>query len=119
NVTERRVCQFAAAHGYHRYVARRKSRLSPSAIKWAKRNNEKDWDDVIWTDEMSIELGERPRHLRTTYCSGRKSIMIWACITHGVKGPIIKLDLPPLTKYVKGRRKGGGMGGKEYWRLGS
>ncbi|KAA1479038.1 hypothetical protein DENSPDRAFT_749552, partial [Dentipellis sp. KUC8613] len=49
-----------------------------------------------------------------TYHSGRKSIMIWACIAHGVKGPIIKLDLPPVKIEKKGRRRGGGMGAREY-----
>lgn len=46
--------------------------------------------------------------------SGRKLIMMQACIAHGVKGSIIKLDLPPLKKDQNGQRKGGGMGGKEY-----
>lgn len=78
---------------------------------------------------MSIELGERPGQKRVTHrpgkehnfeCtqpifrSGRKLIMVWACIAHGVKGPIIKLDLPPPKKDQNGQRKDGGMGGKEY-----
>ncbi len=40
--------------------------------------------------------------------------MIWACIAHGIKGSIIKLDLPLATAAKKGRRKGGGIGAREY-----
>ena len=66
-----------------------------------------DWDHVIWTDEMSIELGEQPRRRRVTrlpgeefmlenmqptFHSGRKSIMVWGAIANGLKGPLVKLD---------------------------
>ncbi|ETW85192.1 hypothetical protein HETIRDRAFT_310330 [Heterobasidion irregulare TC 32-1] len=88
----------------------------------------RDWNKVIWTDEAKLELGKRPGHKRVarlpgeeflpeniqpTFKSGHKSIMVWGCIAHGVKGPLIKLEFLPATMSEKGRRRGGGLGAKE------
>ena len=89
----------------------------------------RDWNEVIWTDEAKLELGERlghrrvmrlpgeeflPKNIQLTFKSSCKSIMVWGCIAHGVKGPLIKLEFPPATMSEKGRRRGGGLGAKEY-----
>ena len=77
----------------------------------------RDWNEVIWTDEAKLELGERlghrrvmrlpgeeflPKNIQLTFKSSCKSIMVWGCIAHGVKGPLIKLEFPPATMSEKG-----------------
>jgi hypothetical protein len=132
-VTERQVRSIATKAGYHRRVARCKPFLSKSAITkrvaWAKANKETDWNTVIWTDESKIETGERPGHRRVTrlpgeeflpeniaptFRSGRQSIMVWACITHNKKGPIIRLNTVPEVTTEKGKKRGGGLNGPRY-----
>ncbi|ETW82439.1 hypothetical protein HETIRDRAFT_17257, partial [Heterobasidion irregulare TC 32-1] len=108
----------ATSAGYHCRVARHKPFLSPAAVWkrliWAKENMTRDWNEVIWTDEAKLELGERPGHKRPTFKSSRKSIMVWGYIAHGVKDQLIKLEFLPATMSEKGRRRGGGLGTKEY-----
>ncbi|ETW85603.1 hypothetical protein HETIRDRAFT_43906, partial [Heterobasidion irregulare TC 32-1] len=48
-----------------------------------------------------------PENIQPTFKSGRKSIMVWGCIAHHVKGPLIKLEFPPETM-------NGGLDTKEY-----
>ena len=101
-VTESQVRKTAHAMGYYHCAARQKPFLSRQAVakrlQWAQVNNGRDWGgNVCWTDESSIELGERPIHtmvthlpgeeflpknISPTFKSGRKSIMVWACVTH-------------------------------------
>lgn len=133
NITERQVRGIAYDAGYYRRVACRKPFLSKQAIKkrllWAKENQGRDWEQVIWTDEAKIETGERPGHRKVTrlpgeeflpeciaptFRSGRQSIMVWACITHNAKGPIVRLDLVPEKTTEKGRKTGGGLNGPRY-----
>ena len=62
------------------------------------------WKKVIWTDEMSFEVGKnyrlalvwRPpgqqfnrKYLAPSFKSGRSSLMVWGAIAHGVPGPLI------------------------------
>ena len=76
-------------------------------------------NEVIQTDEAKLELGERPEHRRVmrllggeflseniqpTFKSGHKSIMVWKCIAHSVKGLLIKLEFLPATMSEKGQR---------------
>jgi transposase len=132
-VNERQVQDIAHAAGYHWRVVRRKPFLSARAVKkcleWAKENEERDWSTILWTDEASIETGERPtawrvtcmageeylpENIMPTFKSGRKSIMVWACVAHGVKGPIWRLDLVPETMIEGGKKRGGGLNAKKY-----
>ena len=132
-VTARQVRDIAHKAGYRRCVARRKPFLTKQAVfkrvAWAKENKGRDWRTVIWTDEAHIETGERPGHRRVTrkpgeeylpetiaptFRSGRQSIMVWACIAHGHKGPIIRLNTVPETTTPKGRKTGGGLNGEQY-----
>ncbi|ETW84646.1 hypothetical protein HETIRDRAFT_48484, partial [Heterobasidion irregulare TC 32-1] len=46
--------------------------------------------------------------------SGHKSIMVWGCIAHSVKGLLIKLEFPPIIMSEKGQRQGRGLCAKEY-----
>ena len=133
-VTESQVQKTAHAMGYYRCVACRKLFLTHQAVtkrlRWAHVNNGRDWGgNVCWTDESSIELGERPSHamvthlpgeeflpenISPTFKSGRKSIMVWACVTHNRKGPIIRLNLVPEVTTTTGKKKGGGLNGPRY-----
>lgn len=40
--------------------------------------------------------------------------MVWGCVAHRVKGPLIRLNLPPATVKAKGRKSGGGLNGATY-----
>jgi transposase len=83
----------------------------------------------MYTDEASIEMGERPGHRKVTrlpgeeelpeniepiFRSGRKSLMVWGAITHNKKGPLIRLETVPAVVDSQGRKKGGGINGERY-----
>lgn len=114
-------------------MARRKPFLSGAVVKkrvqWARENKRRDWEKVIWTDESSIQTGEHPGRqyvtrlpgeeflpqcIAPTFRSGRKSIMVWACITNHSKGPIIRISTVPEKTDENGKKKGGGLNGKRY-----
>ena len=42
------------------------------------------------------------KNIQLIFKSGCKSSMVWGCIAHGVKGPLIKLEFPPATMSEKG-----------------
>jgi transposase len=132
-ISEWQVRVVAAESGYHRRVARRKPFLKPSMVKrriqWAKENSGRDWTRIVFTDEANIELGERPgriwvtrkageeflrENIQPTFRSGRDKIMVWACIAHNRKGPLIRLDMVPEIVNEKGKKKGGGLDGPKY-----
>ena len=125
-VSERQVQEIAHTAGYHRRVARRKPFLSVQVVKkrllWAKENQDRDWNTVLWTDKATIETGQRPtacrvtrkageeylpKNIMPTFKSGHKSMMVWACVAHGVKGSIRRLELVPETMVESGKKRGG------------
>ena len=75
-MTKRQVQKLAVSAGYHRRVAQRKPFLSKKAAqahqKWAKENEDRDWQKVIWTDAAKIETGERPGHRYVTQLPGEE-----------------------------------------------
>ena len=101
--------------GYHSRHARKKPFLTASHIEkrlaWTSevcRFGEEEWKRIIWTDESSVELGKLsstplvwrrtdeendPRCIVPTFKSGRSRVMIWGCIAHGIKGPLV--FIPP------------------------
>jgi hypothetical protein len=132
-VSEGQVQRIAHVAGYHRRVAHRKPFLTAPAVKkhllWAKENQDRDWNTVLWTDEATIETGQRPtahrvtrrageeylpENIMPTFKSGHKSMMVWACVAHGVKGPIRRLELVPETTVESGKQRGGGLNAKKY-----
>lgn len=65
-----------------------------------------DWSKVIWTDEMSFEVGKNycmvlvwrrpgqeydPLYIAPSFKSGRSSIMVWGAIAHRIKGPLVRM----------------------------
>ena len=40
--------------------------------------------------------------------------MVWACISHNQKGPLIRFDMVPEIMNEKGKKKGGGLDGSKY-----
>ncbi|KAB5587455.1 hypothetical protein CTheo_9107 [Ceratobasidium theobromae] len=132
-VTARQVRSVAYKARYRRRVPRRKPFIDrEKAIKrlnWAQANRFRDWNTIVWTDESKIESGQAQSHLLVTrrpgeadltkcivpsFRSTRKSIMVWGCISHGYKGPIILLKPEPPTTTSTGRKKGGGISSKGY-----
>jgi hypothetical protein len=63
-VTARQVRTIARQANYRRCVAQHKPFLSQKAVRgrreWVKENQGRDWEEVIWTDEATIETGTRP-----------------------------------------------------------
>ena len=134
NVMGRQVASVARAAGYCRRVAWCKPFLSKAAVRkqlaWARENGETDWRLVLWTDEVRLELGERPGrvfvtrkpgeeflpvNVQPTFKSGRNSIMLWGCIAHGWKGPLIRLELGEKHgDKAQGGKGKGGLTGTQY-----
>ena len=99
--------------------------LKPSHMevrqKWADEHwtwGKDDWQRVIWTDKTSIELGKDSRRVWVwrnqgerynsscivpSFKSGRQSLMVWGCIAHGRRGPLVRMpkDERKGTDYVR------------------
>lgn len=133
SVSWRQVQTIAHKEGYRRRVAVRKPYINEPTRKkrlgWAESNQKTNWNSLVWTDEVIIETGERPTHPRVTrkpdeaylpecvvptFRSGRQSIALWGCISHGYKGPLILLELSPYVVNANGRKTGGGLTAKGY-----
>lgn len=94
-----------------------------------QRISEVDLDNIIWTDEVIIELGKRPRQwvtrrpdeqydpscIQHTFRSGRVSVMFWAGITSHSKTDLILLTYPPPKLNPRTGRTGrGGLTAEAY-----
>ena len=93
-------------------------------VHWArlyKDYKSRNWEDVIWSDECYIYLGDdrgrvyvtrRPDEeydedcLVPTFKQSAVRVMVWGCIMKGRKGPLIVLEYPG--------GKGGGMNSVRY-----
>jgi|SRR5271169_6146171 len=106
--------------GLNSRIARVKPFLSRThkarRLEWAKEQRDwgcEEWNRVIFTDELSVELGKNSRQIRVwrnpgdewdTTCivpsfkCGKTSVMVWSCIIAGKLGP--------LTVMPRGRRTG-------------
>ncbi|GBC48947.1 IS630 family transposase [Rhizophagus irregularis DAOM 181602=DAOM 197198] len=74
--------------GIHSHVAAKKPFVSKkhalARVSWCEKYKEKtiqDWNQVIFSDESSVEIG-----------NGQKSVMVWGCFAGGIKGPLIFCD---------------------------
>ena len=85
-------------------------RHAAARISWCEKYKEKPasyWNQVIFSDESSVEIGKQSRQIRVwrgigerfdneclapTFKSGRKSVMVWGCFVGGIKGPLIFCD---------------------------
>ena len=115
----RAVRRIFASHGYHRRIARVKPFLSPPAkVKrkdWAERYRDwtsEDWQDVIWSDECALSVGQVPRNVWVTRRPGEEfledclvpkfnrltTVMIWGAIYRDIKGPLIIWDMKSWGK---------------------
>lgn len=117
-----------AEEGYHRRVARKVPYLTKvqktKRVQWArlyKDYTSRNWEDVIWSDECYVYLGDdRGRVYVTrradeeydedclvpTFKQSAVRVMVWGCIMKGRKGPLIVLEYPG--------GKGGGMNSVRY-----
>jgi transposase len=133
SVTARQVRYIANKKKYRRYVTCRKPFLdrqkSIKRLNWARMNRNRNWDSVTWTDEVQLGTDDQPFRPRVTrqpgeaylpncivptFQSGRKSLMVWSCISHGYKGPLVLLELEPEVITSNGRKKGGGLSSEGY-----
>jgi transposase len=55
-----------------------------------------------------------PENIDPTFRSGRQSLMVWACIAHGRKGPLVRLDTDSTATTSSGRKRRGGLDGTRY-----
>ena len=100
--------------GIRSHVAAKKpfisERHAAARISWCEKYKEKPasyWNQVIFSDESSVEIGKQSRQIRVwrgigerfdneclapTFKSGRKSVMVWGCFAGGIKGPLIFCD---------------------------
>lgn len=115
------VRRFARQHGIISAIARPKCFLSKAhqhqRATWGKENARQSWRRVIFSDEMSLELGGRhrlrvlrpigeahnSRYVQPTFRSSRSSIMLWGAIAHGKKWPLLRFDLKP-ARMEEGRK---------------
>jgi transposase len=104
------VKRIAEEEGFHKRHARAKPFLRPvhveKRLQWAMDYENMDWRTVIFTDEVSFEMGKRggitwtirrvgeefkQKHIQLTFRQGRKTIMVWGAIAHGHKWPLHRL----------------------------
>jgi transposase len=100
--------------GIHSHIAAKKPFISEDnasrRISWCEENRNKsayDWWRVIYSDEMSVEIGKQSRQIRVwrrsgerydaecltpTFKSGRRSVMVWGCFVGEIKGPLVFCD---------------------------
>ena len=85
-------------------------RHASARVSWCekyKKNTVSDWNQVIFSDESSVEIGKQSRQIRVwrsvgerfnteclapTFKSGRKSVMVWGCFAGGIEGPLVFCD---------------------------
>ena len=117
-----------AKEGYHQHVARKVPYLTKvqktKRVHWAhlyKDYTLRNWEDVIWSDECYVHLGNDRGRVYVTRCPDEEyhedclvptfkqsavRVMVWGCIMKGRKGPLIVLEYPG--------GKGGGMNSVRY-----
>lgn len=118
-ISKATIRRIANKHGYSRRIRRRVVHITPSQVKrrraWAEQNRGQDWSRVIFTDEMSMELGQtgrewttrragqeyQERHLQVRFRSGRRSIMVWGAVAKNRKWPLLLL---PTTAPITAKR---------------
>ena len=109
------VSQICACHGLFCCSCRRKCYISLvnklKRMAWARKAKDMDWDQVIWTDEASFEIGMKRRglctrvaglaydekHLAVKYCKGA-SVMEHGIIAKGFNWPLHVLHLLPAQQ---------------------
>jgi transposase len=127
------VQRVAHDNGIHRCVAILKPVISPvnigKRLAYATKNTGRRWDNVIFTDETSLELGKHsgkrhisrhanedldPEHITPNFASGRRSIMLWGAISYHGKSRLVELHWPETVVGRNGKPKKGGFTNKEY-----
>lgn len=100
--------------GLRSYIASPKPFISEkhasTRVEWCKKNKNmtvRDWANIIFSDESSVEIGKQSRQVRVwrhkgerfeedcivpIFKSGRRSVMVWGCFAGGLKGPLIFCD---------------------------
>jgi transposase len=73
-VTARQVKYVANQANYHRRVARRKPflnrQMAIKRLEWARMNRFRNWEQLVWTDEVVCDTGEHPDCILVTRMPG-------------------------------------------------
>jgi hypothetical protein len=90
-------------------------------LEWGREREGEQWDTVMWSDECYLQLGDKSGRVyitRTvdeeyideclvpTFKQSSVRVMVWGCIAHDWKGPLVVLEYPG--------GKGGGMTAERY-----
>jgi hypothetical protein len=126
-ISRKSVAKVLDGYGYHRRVVRKvpflKKAQKRARLAWAhemRNMDEEGWMDVIWSDESYVHLDKTSRIYVTctadeeynddcvipTFKQSNVRVMVWGCIAHGWKGPLVILEYPG--------GKGGGMTAERY-----
>lgn len=133
HMSTRSVREIAKRHGLAKRVARRKPFINKrNQLKrkaWASENTDKDWSNVIFTDEAAFEIGEDVRRswvtrgvgeefneacVEPTFKSSRRSLMVWGAIAYNKKWPLFRLPLNPSVSDGKTRTKAETLNSQRY-----
>ena len=110
-----------ASDGLHKRKARKKPFLTPAHVlkrlEWAWNNCQTDWRSVVFTDEATVESGQREvtawtirrvgeefeeKHLVPAFRRDRKTLMVWDSVAYGKKWPLKRLTHHPTFDLGKG-----------------
>jgi Transposase/DDE superfamily endonuclease len=133
DVSRATVQKIAHKHNIHRVRAIRKPAISKVNVQkrltWATENLEREWTNVIFTDEMTLELGKHqgpnlvsckprgrlhPSSFAPKFNSGRRPVMLWGAISYFGKSKLIELEWPEVVEKKDGKMKKGGFTNKQY-----
>jgi hypothetical protein len=111
----------------HKCIMRRKPFITQAnrlkRLQWAKENTQTSWQNIILTDESSIELGDflhhqytsrrageayNVKHIANTFRNQRKTVMVWSAAAHDQKWPLYRVEKEKVKEGKSGR---GGMTG--------
>lgn len=122
--SEQTIRRIAAEDGLHRQDMRRAPPLTPTyrtnRLRWVEENVERNWEDVLWTDEVPLMIAKDPRRKWVTRRVGEeydegftvpaipqeKHVMAWGVIGYNYKGPLYRFDLnapTPELQYITRR----------------
>jgi transposase len=106
-------------HGFRLRKCRPKPILSPKNIqdrlKWARKYEHQDWQQVIFTDEVAFQIGD---DLKSEWCwresnteneenhlcirkKKGKTLHVWGAVIHGKKIPLVRFALRPVRTVNK------------------
>jgi transposase len=119
------VVRVMGAERYHRRVAKKVPFLTAAQKRqrkaWGEEHRDHNWTQVVWSDEFYVHLDDEKGRIWATHRADKEweeeclvpafkqsnvRVMVWGCVAHGWKGPLVVLEYPG--------GKGGGMMAARY-----